>query len=412
MFHKGKLLIFLATFLVIVYGASTMFFGKEAYKELAVFMDVLQKVRDDYVEVPNMYNVQEGAMRGLIDSLDPYSSFISKEQYKELQKQQGKAAAGAGIVLSKRAEVIYVVSCETEGAAAQAGVRPGDYVIAVDGVGVENKSILEVEGLLHGTSGKKVKVTIFRGTRTKPQDFTLTLRNPVAIQGTSRMLDGNVGYLRLASISDSAIEQAKVKLKTLISAGAKKIILDLRNCAEGSPANGAIVANYFIKSGTIYYSQNRKGEKIQVVEGSSDTYITDLPMAVLINGSTAGAAEIIAGALKDHKRADLIGERTFGIGSAQKTIPLKSGAVLILSTAKYFTPNGKMIQDEAVRKTGIAPDFLSPDDEKRQDLAVESYYDEQDESKYRLIQDKIEKIQMDKALEILNKTKEEAKKAA
>jgi len=412
MFHKGKLLIFLATFLVVLYGASAMFFGKEAYKELAVFMDVLQKVRDEYVEVPNMNNVQEGAMRGLIDSLDPYCSFLTKDQYAEIQKRQENSRAGVGIVLSKRSDVIYVVACESEGAAAQAGVRPGDYVIAVDGVGVEEKSILEADSLLHGIPGKTIKLTIFRNSKTKPQDIALTLRDPADVQVSSKMLEGNVGYLHIHSLSASAVEQAKVKLKTLISAGAQKILMDLRNCADGSQENGAVVANYFLKNGIIFYSQNRKGEKIQSVEAIQEKFITDLPMSVLINGSTAGAAEIIAGALKDRKRASFVGERSFGIGSAQETIKLKSGAVLILSIAKFCTPNGKIIQDDSIKNTVIAPYIVSPDDEKRQDLALESYYDEQDDSKYLLIQEKIEKIQMDKALEILNKAKEDVKKAA
>jgi carboxyl-terminal processing protease len=412
MFHKGKLLIFFATFLVVLYGASAMFFGKEAYKELAVFMDVLQKIRDEYVEVPNMYNVQEGAMRGLIDSLDPYCSFLTKEQYSEIQKRQENSTAGVGIILSKRSDVIYVVSCEAEGPAAQAGVRPGDYVIAVDGIGIEDKSILEADSMLHGLPGKKIKLTIFRNSKTKPQDIALTFGNPADVQVNSKMLEENVGYLNIHSLSASAVEQAKVKLKTLISAGAQKILMDLRNCADGSLENGAAVANYFLKSGVITYSQNRKGEKIQVIEANQEQYITELPMTVLINGSTAGAAEIIAGALKDRKRASIVGERSFGIGSSQKTIQLKSGAVLILSIAKYCTPSGQVIQDESIRKSGIAPDILSPDDERRQDLALESYYDEQDDTNYRLMQEKIEKIQMDKALEILNKKSEDAKKAA
>jgi carboxyl-terminal processing protease len=412
MLHKGKLLIFMATFLVLLYGASAMFFGKEAYKELAVFMDVLQKIRDEYVEAPNMYNVQEGAMRGLIDSLDPYCSFLTKQQYNELQKRQENSTAGVGIIVSKRSDVIYVVSCEPEGAAAKAGVRPGDYVIAVDGIGIEEKSILEADSLLHGMPGKTIKLTVFRNSKTKPQDIALTLGNPANVQVNSKMLEEKVGYLSIHSLSTSAVEQARVKLKTLISAGAQKILMDLRDCADGSLENGAAVANFFLKSGVITYSQNRKGEKMQVIEASAESFISDLPMAVLINESTAGAAEIIAGALKDHKRASLVGERSFGIGSLQKTLHLKSGAVLILSIAKYCTPSGKVIQDESIKKAGIAPDILSPDDEKRQDLALESYYDEQDDSNYRLMQGKIEKIQMDKALETLNKANEEAKKAA
>jgi carboxyl-terminal processing protease len=216
------------------------------------------------------------------------------------------------------------------------------------------------------------------------------------------MLDGNIGLLNVLSLEDAAVEQVKVKLKTLISAGAKKIVLDLRNCAEGKAENGGELANYFLKSGTIYYSQNKSGEKVQIVQARPELHISDEPLAVLIDTTTAGAAEIAAGALKDAGRATVIGEKSFGIGSVQKTIALKSGAVLTLSVAKYFTPNGKVIQDETASKTGIIPDIQAPDEEKHQDLAVESYYDDkEDAEKYRQLQEKIEKIQLDKAIEVL-----------
>jgi carboxyl-terminal processing protease len=417
MFHKGKLLVFLGSFLIVLYGVSAAFYGKvvakdDAYKELSVFMDVLKKVKEDYVEAPNMDKVQEGAMRGLVDALDPYSSFISKEQYEALQKRKAENTAGVGIVLSKRSEIIYVVSCKHDSAAAEAGVRPGDYLMEVDGRGVEDKSILEVDSLLHGAPGTKVKLSIFRGSRTKPLDVELTRKTPEPVAVISKMLDGNVGLLSVPSLTDSAAEQVKVKLKTLISAGATKLILDLRDCADGSPEDGANVANYFLRSGVLYFSQNRQGEKVQTVEASGDKFITDLPLAVLIDGSTAGAAEILAGALKDQKRASLVGEKSFGVGAAQKAIALKSGALLILSTAKYCTPSGKVIQDETSGKTGILPDVQAPDEDRRQDLAVESYYNDQDDvAKYRQLQEKIEKIQLDKALEVLSKGKP-AKKAA
>jgi carboxyl-terminal processing protease len=163
----------------------------------------------------------------------------------------------------------------------------------------------------------------------------------------------------------------------------------------------------------IYYSQNRQGERVQVIEAGPEKFITDIPIAILINGSTAGAAEITAGALKDLNRATIIGEKSFGQGSSQKTIQLKSGAVLILSTSKYYTPSGRVIQNETLRNAGIEPNIESPDDEMRQDLAVESYYDEQDDAvKYRQFQEKIDKIQLDKALDVLLKESAPAKKAA
>lgn len=417
-FHKGKVLVFVGSFLIALYGISAAYYGKvvakdDAYKELTVFMDVLKRVSDDYVEVPNMNNVQEGAMRGLIDALDPYCSFLSKEQYEALQKRKANGNAGLGIVLSKRSEVIYVVSIERDSVAAEAGVRPGDYLLAVNDQDIENQSVLEVDSLLHGAEGTKVKLTFFRSSKTKPLELEMTMKNPIADTVNSKMLDGNVGLLDVSSLSGSSVEQAKVKLKTLISAGAKKLILDLRDCADGTPKNGAELANYFMRSGVIYFSQNRQGEKVQVVEAIPDKFVTDLPLAVLIDGSTASAAEITAGALKDNERATIVGEKSFGVGSAQKTIQLKSGAVLILSTAKFCTPKGKMIQDETVSKTGIVPDIKAPDDDKLQDLMVESYYDEKEEAaKYRQLQEKIENIQLDKALEVLSKDKAPAKKAA
>jgi carboxyl-terminal processing protease len=418
MFHKGKLLVFLGSFLIVLYGVTAAFYGKvaakdDAYKELSVFMDVLKRVKDDYVETPNMDKVQEGAMRGLVDALDPYSSFLSKEQYDALQKRKAEGTAGVGIVLSKRSEIIYIVSCKHGGPAAEAGVRAGDYLMEVDGQGVEDRSILEVDSLLHGAPGTKVKVSLFRSTRTKPLELELTRRIPNAATVDSKMLDGNVGLLKVSSLSGSAADEVKLKLKTLISAGAGKLVLDLRDCADGSPDDGASLANYFLRSGVIYYSQNRQGEKVQTVEARPDRFITDLPLAVLIDGSTAGPAEIVAGALKDQKRATIVGDKSFGVGVAQRTIALKSGSLLILSIAKYYTPSGKVIQDETPSKTGILPDVQAPDEDRRQELNVESYYDDKDDAaKYRQLQESIDKIQLDKALEILSKGKAPAKKAA
>jgi carboxyl-terminal processing protease len=416
MFKKGKSIVFLGSLIIVLYGLSAIFYGKvvardDAYKELSVFMDVLKKINDDYVEAPNMNKVQEGAMRGLIDALDPYCSFLTKEQYDALQKRNANGNVNLGIVLSKRSDVIYVVSCEHDGPAAEAGIRPGDYLLAVGGQSVEDKSIPEVDSLLRGTPGSQVKVTIFRSTRTKPIDIEMTFKSRSATPVSSKMLDGNVGFLDIASLAGASLEQVKIRLKTLISAGAEQILLDLRDCADGEPSSGAELANYFLRDGILYFSQNRQGEKVQVVEAKAGNFVTGLPVVVLINGSTAGAAELVAGAMKDRGRATIVGEKSFGVGSAQRTIPLKSGAVLILSTAKYCTPGGKVIQDEVVRKAGISPDIQAPDDDKRQDLAVESYYDDQDDAgKFHLLQEKIDKIQIDKALEIL--AGERAKKAA
>ncbi len=314
MLHKGKLCVFLGSALIVMYGISAAFYGRvvakdDAYRELAVFMDALKKINEDYVEAPDMSKVQEGAFRGLIDALDPYSSFLTKEQVQALEKRKTGNPAGLGMIVSKRADVLYVVSAQHDGPAETAGVRAGDYLIALDDVSIEDRSILEVESLLRGAPNSVAKVTVFRSAQPKPIDIQVTRKPETPSPATSQMLDGHVGLLQVSSLMGNSAEQIGVRLKTLVSAGAQKLILDLRDCADGDTATGAELANMFLKTGTIYYSQNQHGEKIQEVNAQPEKCLTDEPMAVLINGSTAGPAEIVAGALKDQKRALVIGEK-------------------------------------------------------------------------------------------------------
>ena len=418
MLQKGRALVFFLSAVVVAYGLVAAFYGRvvakdEAYKELAVFMDALKKINEDYVESPDMNKVQDGAMRGLIDALDPYSSFYSKTQYEALQKRRAAGTAGAGMILSKRASVIFVVSVQKGGPAEAAGIRPGDYVMALDGLGVEDKSIMEAESILRGAPDSKLKISVFRGARTKPVDIEIVRKPDVPAAPVSRILAGSIGALQVPSLAGSIVTEIRIKLKTLMSAGAQKLILDLRDCADGDTRNGAELANLFLKDGVIYYCQNRRGERTKEVSAVPAQFVTDMPMVVLINESTAGAAEVAAGALKDQKRAVLVGEKSFGIGSVQDQIALKSGAVLFLSTAKIFTPDGKMIQDETIRNTGIKPDVEAPDDETQQDFMVEAIYDtKEDIAKYRELQEKIQKEQMDRAIEVLTKGVVPVKKAA
>ena len=358
--------------------------------------------------------MQEGAFRGLIDALDPYSSFLSKEQVQALEKRKAGSTAGLGMIVSKRADVLYVVSTQHDGPAELGGVRPGDYLVALDDASIEEKSILEVDSLLHGAPGSSVKLTVFRSGRPKPVDIPVTRKPEAPPQAASQMLDGHVGLLQVTSLMGNSVDQIRVRLKTLVSAGAQKLILDLRDCADGDTSTGAELANMFLKSGVIYYSQNGHGEKIQEVRAVPDKCLTEESMAVLINNSTAGPAEITAGALQAAGRAAIVGEKSFGIGSAQKRIALKSGAVLILSTAKFYTPRGKAIEDdETLRETGITPDVESPDSERLQDLLVDSYFDDQeDAAKYQQLRDKVAQEQFDKAVEVLSKGIAAPKRAA
>jgi carboxyl-terminal processing protease len=419
MLHKGKLAVFFCTLVIALYGISAAFYGKvvardEAYKELSVFMDVLKKINTEYVETPDMAKVQEGAMRGLMDALDPYSSFLSKESMQEMEKRKAAGNAGVGLVISKRGDVVYVISVQHDGPADAVGLRPGDYLMTVDGVSTEDKNLVEVESLLRGAANSSVKVTVFRSARTKPVEFELSIKPDAPTPLNTQILAGGVGLLDVSSLAAGTVEQARIKLKTLISAGAQKLILDLRDCSDGEIADGAELANFFLRSGLVAYTQNREGARLREFKADPEKFITDLPVVILINGSTAGAAEVAAGALKDRNRAKVVGEKSFGLGSIQKQIQLKAGATLVLTTAKYYTPGGKLIQDETARNAGIKPDFQSPDDDRRQDLLVDAYFDDQqdDNAKYRQLLKKIEKDQLDKAIEILSKESATEKRAA
>jgi len=419
MLQKGKILVIIFSAVIILYGVAAAFYEKVVAKDetlpaLNVFMDALRTIHRDYVEAPDMNKVQEGAMRGMIDALDPYSTYLTKSQVQALEDSPKDRTADIGLVLSKRASILCVVSAERNRPAAKAGVRPGDYLVSVDGVNVENKSILETDAILRGAPGSKVRAAFFRGAAVKPVEFELVRGVDVPAAVVSRMLDGRIGLIEISSLADQTLEQTRVKLKTLISAGAQKLILDLRDCADGKPANGADLANLFLKEGSIYSIRGRNGGMIEEVKASPEKFVTDLPLAVLINASTAGPAEITAGALKAGSRAVVVGEKSFGVGSAQTRIQLQSGSVLFISTAKFYTPDGKVIEnDETFRDTGIKPNIEVPDQDRLQDLLVNSYFDAQDDAaKYLQLRDKVNQEQLERAVEVLTKGLATQKRAA
>ena len=262
MLQKGKILVIIFSAVIILYGAAAAFYEKVVAKDetlpaMNVFMDALRTIHRDYVEAPDMNKVQEGAMRGMIDALDPYSTYLTKSQVQALDSAKNMTA-DIGLVLSKRASILCVVSAERNRPAAKAGMRPGDYLVSVDGTNVEDKSILEAEAMLRGAPGSKVKAAVFRGAAVKPVEFEMVREVDVPAAVGSRMLDGRIGLIEVSSLADHTLEQTRVKLKTLISAGAQKLILDLRDCADGAPADGANLANLFLKERLDLFDQGAR----------------------------------------------------------------------------------------------------------------------------------------------------------
>ena len=346
MYSKSKLVVMALSALVVFYAALVMFYGHVvaqeggAYKEIAVFVDVLKKISDDYVDAPDMQKVMTGAMKGLVESLDAYGGFFQKDQLDQLEKRIKEQRGDIGVVLSKKPELTYVVSTIPGSPAEKADIRPGDYIISVDETSTFNMHLREVIGSFKGEPGSKVRLGVLRGSQAEPIEIAVQREEIRIPEIHQQILEGSIGYLRPSFLGGESSRQFAAKLKTLQSAKVSKILLDLRYVAGGDYGQAVEIANYFIKDGLLAYIQGKeKGRKDYMAEESK--LICDLPLVVLVNTSTMGAAEVIAGAVKDRKRGQLVGEKSFGSGSIQERVELKDGSVLLLTTQRFFTPSGK-----------------------------------------------------------------------
>ena len=322
-----------------------------AYRQLQVYSEVLSRVRSEYVEEPNITAVTDGALHGLLDSLDPDSSFLTPGEYREYKEHKTEAKGEIGAMVSKRFGYATVVAVIPGSPADKAGLQPTDILEAIDIKGANRSthdmSLAEVRNLLSGLPGSTLTVSVVRARQAEPQKMVIT-RDLVTIPPVAdKLMDDGIGYMRVDAFSKGKAQEIAAKVKSLQKAGAKKLILDLRNCAEGDESEGISTANLFLNHGTIAYLQGQKVPR-ESFNADPSKEITGLPLAVLVNKGTAGAAEIVAAAILENARGDIVGEKTFGEGSVQKLIELPDESVLILSVAKYYSPSGKAIQDTAV----------------------------------------------------------------
>jgi len=330
-----------------------------AYRQLQVYSEVLSRVRSDYVEDPNIPLVTDGALHGLLESLDANSSYLTAAQFKDYQSHQGEARADIGAALSKRFGYAAVVSVIPGGPADKAGLQDTDILEAIDGKSTREMSLAELRNLVAGQPGSNVTVAVVRAGRAEPEKLTIT-RDIVKIPPISeKMLPNEIGVLRVDALTKGKAQELATKIKSLQKDGAKKLILDLRNCAEGEESEGIATANLFLNHGSITYLQGQKYPR-EAFNADPSKAVTNLPLVVLVNKGTAGAAEIVASAILENSRGDVVGDKTFGEGSVQKLIELPQGeGALILSVAKYYSPSGKAIQDVAV-----TPNVLVADEEE------------------------------------------------
>jgi carboxyl-terminal processing protease len=337
-----------------------------SYRQLGVYSEVLSRIRTEYVEEPNIPSVTNGALHGLLESLDANSSYLDPTEYKEYkQRKEGKAGIGAAV--SKRYGYADVISVIPGGPADKAEIASGDIIEAIEGKSTREMSLAEIDGRLTGPPGSVVNVSVVRPRRVQPMKAALTRAMVNDPPVSDKLMEDSIGYIKVDDFPKGRAQEIASKIRGLQKDGAKKIILDLRNSGDGEEDEGVATANLFLNHGTITYLQGQKYPK-QTFNADPQKAITTLPLVVLVNRGTAGPAEVVAASIMENARGDVIGDKTFGSGSIQKVIDMPDGAALILSVAKYYSPSGKAIQDTAITPNILVADagddFVVPDEDE------------------------------------------------
>ncbi|MGH7796886.1 MAG: S41 family peptidase [Candidatus Binatia bacterium] len=329
--------------------------GRQDYESLEAFSNILSIVRKNYVEEVDTKNLVSGAINGMLHSLDPHSAYLTPDLYKELQSDTQGRFGGLGIEITVKGGILTVVSPIEDTPAAKAGIKPGDQIFKIEQEFTKDMTLMDAVKKMRGLKGTKINLTIRREGTPDLIDFTL-VRDIIRVQSVrSRSLEPGYAYVRLAQFqerSDRDLQRALEKF-TAEKTGIKGLVLDLRNNPGGLLTQAVRVSDLFLESGMIVYTEGRIEAQRQKYFAQKDGTWMDFPIVVLVNGGSASASEIVAGALQDHKRAVVLGTKTFGKGSVQTILPLDDSSALRLTTARYFTPNGRSIQ-----ATGIVPDIV------------------------------------------------------
>jgi len=337
-----------------------------AYKQINVYSQVLKKIQTDYVTDPNMNDVTTGALHGLLETLDADSSYLSPEEYKLYKDHPVGSDAQVGLTVSKRYGYAVIVSVLPGSPAEKEHFADGDAIESINGKSTRELSLAMIRVMLEGKPGSEVTLSVIRPRKQDPDKVTLTRTNVATpVLGEQQYENSSILYLKPVVLTASRVDDIATRLKAMAKNGNTKVILDLREVTSGDEAQGERLANLFLKQGTL---ATLSGQKVPTQTFTADPakFVTDAPLAVLINRGTEGAAELAAAALADNKRADLVGERTFGEGGVQKTIELPDGAAVILTIATYASPGGKKILEEAVTPgvvAGPTPEQEAEEDE-------------------------------------------------
>ena len=364
--------------LILIIGFSSSLKSNETakqdlYKKIDLFGEVLDKIQSEYVDQIDQADVMDSAINGVLQSLDPYSGYMSPELFKSMQTDTRGEFGGLGIEIGMESGLVKVISPIDDTPAAKAGIKAGDYIIRIGDEQVQGKTLMEAVKLMRGEVGTKIKLTIRRKNIKKPIEFFIE-RKIIEVKSVEASVLGrkrNVGYLRLKSFNENSDKQLFDKIKRFENKN-KLIgyVLDLRNNPGGLLTQAISITDFFLENGEIVSTKGRKVSETRKFFARSGDGIKGKPIIILINNGSASAAEILAGALKDHKRAIILGENSYGKGSVQSIIPLRNGGGMRLTISKYYLPSGKSISE-----VGVSPDILVK--EKENEFEINSSNDNQ-----------------------------------
>ena len=328
----------------------------ELYEKIDLFGEVLENIKKEYVDEVDQAEVMDSAINGVLQSLDPYSAYMSPELFKEMQTDTRGEFGGLGIEIGMEAGVVKVISPIDDTPAAKAGIKAGDYIVKIGGEQVQGKSLLEAVKLMRGPVGTSIDLTVRRKNVKKPLEFKV-VRKIIEVQSVSSKTIGvekNLGYIRLKSFNENSDKQFLKSIKDFEKkSNIKGYVLDLRNNPGGLLTQAINITDFFLNDGEIVSTKGRKVSETRKFFARKGDRINGKPIVVLINNGSASASEIFAGALKDHKRAIILGENSYGKGSVQSIIPLRNGGGMRITISKYYLPSGKSISE-----VGVTPDIL------------------------------------------------------
>jgi len=344
-------------FLIFISNLNTTAFSKNAlYEKIDLFGEVLENIKKDYVDEVDQAEIMDSAINGVLQSLDPYSAYMSPELFKEMQTDTSGQFGGLGIEIGMEAGVVKVISPIDGTPAALAGIKAGDYIVKIGKEQVQGKTLMEAVKLMRGPVGSSIELTIRRKNVKKPIEFKI-IRKIIEVQSvTSRVVgkDKNLGYIRLKSFNENSDKQFLKSVKNFEKKHqVKGYVLDLRNNPGGLLTQAINITDFFLEDGEIVSTKGRKISETRKFFARKGDEINGKPIIVLINNGSASASEIFAGALKDHKRAIILGENSYGKGSVQSIIPLKNGGGMRMTISKYYLPSGQSISE-----VGVTPDIL------------------------------------------------------